>query len=155
MTKRNEILEAIVSALNTSRPEGIPEATRTRSVDIDPAALPAMTVICRREIPAPLHGRGNTVLRRRLEVEVECIGKSDGPVPNDDTTTTADEAVEPLLNWVTAKLVDNRLGGKSFNLEELETVFQYVELATAFTCRATLRIGVDYMTRRTDQTLTA
>ncbi len=90
---RDQILDAIITALNTGTPVGVPAATREEK-HYEQSQLPAITIRPITEMVLPVHNRGGLVRERQLKfiAEIRAVG------------TIPDKALDKHLVWVTKKL---------------------------------------------------
>lgn len=90
---RDQILDAVITALNTGTPVGVPAATREEK-HYEQAQLPAITIRPITEIVSPIHNRQGLVKERQLKfiAEIRAVG------------TIPDKALDKHLVWVTKKL---------------------------------------------------
>jgi hypothetical protein len=89
-TLRKQIVDALVLALNTARPSGLPEATRLRQSQNEREAQPAISVYPGEETIKPATNRASPVVSRSLQVVVEARAAGDEP----------DVLLDPLLAWI-------------------------------------------------------
>lgn len=78
-TIRKQIVDAIVLALNTSRPVGVPEATRLRQSQVERAEQPAISVYPGEELVKPASNRVGPLVVRTLQLIVEARVTGDDP----------------------------------------------------------------------------
>lgn len=146
-SKRNDLVEAAVAQLNTSRPGGIPESSRTRSIGIEATKdMKEITVVPRRDTAKAVHSKATPLIRRNLLLEVQCVAAADGPMPSGTTTRTADEAVDELTAWAETSLGGSNLGGKAIVVEYVDTTFRYEMKKKVSVCEATVIFSIDYVT---------
>ncbi len=140
-TIRNQILSAIVTALDgAGKPTGL-TVSRFGLAAVETAALPYMAVRCAAEKSSAIDGRDGSAMERHLLVDIECRASGESP----------DEAVEPLIGWVTTALQGDRsLGGLATDLEE-EGIEWSAEDAMEDLGLAVVRVRVDYDTDRNNQ----
>jgi len=96
---REQIVSAIITALNTSRPNGVPVAARARMEAFIPEELPAITVKpVREEIEHESQGKRfpyqKRILTLRVSVMVAGAAAADG----------VDALADPMLVWATSRL---------------------------------------------------
>ena len=148
---REQIMAAIVVALNDSRPGNVPEFIRTRVDSPDPGQLPVNSVYQGEEIVGRMtdEGEGRTsrgpVLRRAVIVHIEAVTKAAG-------ASVPDKELDPTLVWVTSKMAAaGRFAGDlaDYPGDELGTRFEYERAESSF-CRATMRWRIEYQTTSTD-----
>jgi hypothetical protein len=89
-TLRAQIVDAVVAALNTGRPAGIPEASRLRQSQFEASETPSISVYPANEsiqqatrVPGPL-------VKRELQIVVEARVAGDEP----------DALLDPSLSWI-------------------------------------------------------
>ncbi len=93
-TLRKQIVDALVLALNTARPGGVPEATRLRQAQNEREAQPAISVYPGEETIKPATNRVSPLVVRSLQVVVEARVTGDEP----------DVLLDPLLAWIEASV---------------------------------------------------
>lgn len=136
---REQILQAVVTALNTSRPTGVPAAERARNWAIDPDQLPKILVYAGRDSARDVGGRRGPAQEKRLELEIECWAAK-------SQTLSADAAADPLYLWVVKALADKTLGGLVSGLREDESSIALEEV-DAQICLTTVRLSATYQQR--------
>jgi len=138
---RSQILSAIVAALGgTGKPTGL-TVSRFGIEAVESEALPYMSVRLAEEQSKAIDGRNGLGMERTLMVDIECRAAGDEP----------DDAVDPLIVWVTEALQDDRsLGGLATDLEEIGLEWS-AEDAMENLGLAVVRIRVDYDTDRNNQ----
>lgn len=140
---RQVIRDLIIDKLNVIvKPAGVPSATKRRWMP--GADVPAMAVIFLDEPVAPKPSPGFPLARRSLALGIECVAGADLPELSDDE-------VEPMLAWATAALGETNLAGLALSIEEQSTVWDAAQ-ADRFYLRATLRLNIEYQTKRNDLT---
>lgn len=95
-TVRQQIVTALMTALTTNPPAGVPICTRGNSIDEAPASLPTLQLVrlhdkvleARDQRPA---GRGPIMHRRMALGAVAWVAKG---------SLSADDATDPILAWV-------------------------------------------------------
>lgn len=133
---REQILAAMLTALNTNRPSGVPVATRTRLALYTEGALPAINVYPVKEQGGRIGGHAGPALRRKLAIHVDCIANGDLP----------DQQLDALIVWCTKTLDGNLLGGLVNSLEPGEILWQYDNAESEY-ATATIQFFVDYATK--------
>lgn len=90
---RDQILDAVITALNTGTPVGVPAATREEK-HYEQSQLPAITIRPISETISSVHNRQGLVKDRQLKfiAEIRAVG------------TIPDKALDKHLVWVTKKL---------------------------------------------------
>ncbi len=119
-TIREQIIEAVLTVLNTSTPPGVPACTRLKMEPMSASDLPAMTIFPMREEVQPAKGgRFAPFVERILTVKIvmEAAGSD---------TTTADQAVDPMAAWI-SQLGGSTLGGVALDTEEGQSEWLYQE----------------------------
>lgn len=148
---REQLMAAIVTALNTDRPGDVPAFIRTRIDSPDPDQLPVNSVYQASETTETQHAakegiaRRGPLLQRSLEFNIEVITRATG---GDEP----DKAADPTLVWITKTLGAFPAGrGELANAapDELGTKFDY-ERATDSFCRATMGWRVEYQSKTDD-----
>jgi len=99
MTKITQIVDRIVSLIDTARPPGIPQPQRERTFAIDPGTLPIMNVHALHTVPvidpATAHQVAtlDPMIVLATTVAVDCASKG-------DQTTRPQQAVDAMIAWV-------------------------------------------------------
>ena len=150
-TIRERIVAAVVTALATNTPTGVPAPVRTRIDSPSADQLPALTVYQAAETVEPMHdyksgGRPmrGPVIRRSVQLNVEVItaaGAGEEP----------DKAADPILAWATKALgaAGTFDGLANHPADEVGTKFEYEQGETSF-CRATLTFRIPFQSRADD-----
>lgn len=112
MTIREIIIEAVIAALNTGTPGGVPAAQRSRSFPLDESD--SICVYPVRETPETINGSGGSVVRADLRLAVEVRAKG---APG----TSADKQADAALSWIVKALVKNRFSDGSGGHYALDT----------------------------------
>lgn len=139
---RKQIVDAVVAALNTSTPSGVPAAETARVLGLDLSTLPRIIVYRIREEELDVGGRRGPLQKARLELAVECWAAG-------DESTPADEATEPLTTWAFQALTDQALGGLVNNCRPVEINYGLGTGEVDF-CLATVSFMVEYSFRTGD-----
>lgn len=139
---REQIIDALIDALNTDRPPEMPIAERARGKALNHALLQKIIVYPVRDSADNVHGTRSPLVRRTLEIAIECWA----PETED---LSADAAADPLLVYVIGRLTNNRLGGLCHSLEEAETNIAMAQ-AERIICLATITMVADYQHRHGD-----
>jgi hypothetical protein len=108
---RTQIRDAVITLLNTDRPDGIPEATRRRYIPGRYDDDMRIAVFFHREVPERIGGRGGPLTKRTLHLAVVPIVAVEDPAE-------ADDAAEPALEWIVSRLGNTNLGGLAHDIEE-------------------------------------
>lgn len=143
MTVRQALLEAMLTALNDGAPA--PVCERDRGIESVPGAVGSMTI-------RPFEDHGvrvgpqSVLMDRTLIAAVECRAAAAA-----DGSATASEALEPLLERVTAKLGGSRLGGLSREVLDVRIKFEQAQGDTRF-AKATVFVTAKYQTLVNDAT---
>lgn len=153
LSLREQILEAIVTALNASPPTGVPNAKRSYSYAIQVGDLPARLVYADPEHPETverLQGRGGPIVKRKMPVIVEnCIAGN--------ATQRADQLVDALVSHNSTVLPKNMLITSNvplcYDIEELHLHFLLGQGTRPFAMWRH-RFLVSYTTKVNDPTLT-
>lgn len=162
MTIREQILDQVGVLLNgAGKPAAVPTAVRTRGKVLRPvdSALPAISYFKGSDRVLPIHKTneqraGAPVVRnphypvhREVDVIVECVAKA-------TTTTTSDDEVDVLTDWVEKALcgVDATWPGIALGAAVLQTDFDYAQ-ADAEVCQASVLVRVAYTTKAGDSSV--
>lgn len=89
-TLRNQIVTAVVTALNTNRPAGVAEASRLRQSQFEASETPSVSVYPAQESIAQATNRPGPLVRRELQIVVEARVAGDEP----------DELLDPTVAWI-------------------------------------------------------
>lgn len=139
-TIREQILAAILTALNTGTPGGVPMAVRGRTMPYEAAQLPAMALYPVREEVENAGGRFGPIVKRRLTFNVEIRA----------TGALSDQVLDPITAWLTKALAGNTLGSLTHEIEEVGTEWS-VEAADKTFGMATVTFAARYQTKTADQ----
>lgn len=139
-SRREQILQAILAALNTSRPGAVGEFDRSRTDEVPVSQLPRGAFAPIREPAEKQGGRGSAATTRRMMVAF------------DYWATPTDAECDPGLQWITKALVDQKLGGLVHEIVEEGTVWVFAG-GSPRACRATVTLKVQFQTHSADQTL--
>lgn len=143
-TKREQIMRAVVSALNdASRPAGVPAATRANAVAVASGQLPKVAVVPVRETVQRVNN--GQIVQRSLTLRVEC--QAAGLVGSEEA---ADALLDNIVAWCTQALAGNRLGGLALSTEEAGTDWA-VEVQDYAYCAAVVDFVINYETAQKDQ----
>lgn len=140
MTRRQASRAALLTALNTARPAGVPQ-TSQRLGPFAPGGLPAMRLVTgpRETVDGRLpNGKRGPVAIRRCNFLVECYVAGD------------EDDLEPLLAWVTKATVPGRLGGLVSAVVEIGTQWEADGEELDY-LKATVALEVEYVTAVDDQ----
>lgn len=142
-----QILAAVVLALNTDRPADVPLVTTRRVFPSERITEPTMGVFLGDEqLDAPRAGSNrDPIARRRIAIAVQCIDAT-------DDKDELDSIVSPMLQWSTKVLGLQRLGGLVHYIRETGTTRTPV-YQDLFTMTATQVFECSYQTRRDDLTV--
>jgi len=122
---REQIMQAVITALNTNAPAGIPQATRRLLRPLDPSELPAIDVVQASEEVQPIQNRLNPTVKRLLKIRVRAWVMDPQP----------DQALDPILQWITTALAGNSFNGlaqfteeklNEWNAEEVDATYGVV-----------------------------
>lgn len=144
MSIRDNVLTAVVTALNTDRPGNVPAARRRRFSAMETASLPVIDVAPVKEHVAPVGGRAGPLVKRSLEFVVRVWTSGDAPEIKADVAAA----------WATKALANNRLGGLVHDIEEMGTEWQARPMDSVFGATE-IHFLAQYQTKTTDQEATA
>ena len=142
-TIRAQILDLALAALNTDRPTGIPVATRVRLEPLEDQEAPAIAVYIGAESVEPATNRHGPLVKRELELVVECRVVGDTP----------DVLLDPLVDW-TSRTLTGLESTLFHDIQEAGTDFRF-ELSGYLYGLAVQRFRVLYQTQRADPSLRA
>src|SRR6185295_10686825 len=117
MTKGTQIVDAMLTKLNG--PGAPVTAERDRGLELPPGAAGSIVIRRFKELGERFGPQG-PLLKRILIVAAECRASG-------SAAESADEALDPLLEWVTATLGGERLGGLAHEVVEAEIKFEQVQ----------------------------
>lgn len=139
-TIRQQILAAMVTALNTGAPAGVPQATQRRVTPRELSELPKIDVAPAQETKTQTDGALGPFSNRVMNVVVRCWVSGDAP----------EVAADPIVAWVTTALESNRLGGLAENIQETASSWVY-DVGETVLGVVEITFEVSYLTARTNQ----
>jgi hypothetical protein len=140
---RKQIVVAVAAALAAGSPPGTVYRARTASFEV--ADLPAFNIYpLSEECKEDEHDAKLRVLRLRVTCEVKAAAVSD----------QVDDLIDPLTQWVTAKLQDQQFNGLAEQCQEVSTEWT-IEAGNQDICGANVEFEISYRTARADQTVSA
>lgn len=139
-THRERIMQAVVTALNTDRPDGVPSAERSRVLSLE-GSLPAIVLYPIKEDVE----RMGQLAKRSFALAIDCTAEA--PVDGEPV----DAQLDAMLAWLTRALAGSRLGGLAQDTQELGVAWDIEARDSAFG-RATATFGIRYVTPINDQT---
>ena len=147
LTVFGNILEAVLTELNTDRPETVPEVTKRRVLPGEVIKEPRMAVFLGDEnLDAPRAGSNlDPLAKRRLALIVQCADVT-------DDVDELDTILEPQMIWATRKLGLTRLSGLAHFVRET-AVQRQPEYGDRYAITANLVFECGYQTRRDDITV--
>jgi len=146
-TLREQIVAAMLSALNAGTPGGVPATERTRRLAIpESPTLSAIVLRPARMSAEPVHPPGSPLTRGRMVVEIE-MHRSGTAVDRPDAL------VDPLYEWVLKALVNNALGGLCHGIEEGDSTFEYPATGEYADVKLTTEMIVSFSYRAADPAL--
>lgn len=143
---REQILAAVLTALNTAPPSGVVATRRDRAATVDPASVPTSSLYFVGEaVRRP--NASHPLAVRTLTIGLEATAKG-------DASTRPSTAVQKQLSWYTARLAASNLGGLANDVRELSHEAKIVQGEHAFIQVISL-FEIDYQTRAADADLRA
>lgn len=142
MTVRTLVRDAIIAALNTDRPTGIPEAGKRRFLPGQRLVDRRLAVFFNEEGAERQGGRRGPITQRNLIFGVQAAAAVEDP-------GEADDAVEDILEWIVAVLGENSLDGKATDVTELGTVWAVAQADLIYVVALT-RWKIEFQTLRDD-----
>lgn len=139
---REQVLQAVMAALNTGRPAGVPAVERTRVIALEASQLPSTVLVPRRESVEKTGGRFGPLVSRRLSLELEHRAAGGASLP-------PDQAVDALLAWPVKALCASTLGGLAIEINESGTEWHYADGEAPFVL-AVQTFEIAYTTRVSD-----
>lgn len=155
MTILQQIADAMLAALNTGRPAGVPEAKLWTGIAVEPADLPARTLAWTEERTERAGGVPTSALAvRRVSFNVQDLAAGTGAGGQ-----TAQQACEAFRAWSIRALVRNRyLDGDGLPLAidtvESGTAWEFEQGEEPY-ARCTHTFEVSFTTRANDAELRA
>jgi hypothetical protein len=145
-TLRQDIRDAVIAALNTSAPAGVPAATKRRFTPGGSQDKELhLSVFFVEEPNRPIgNARQSGAVQRSLHIAVQATGSSTTPDMTDDL-------LEPVLAWCTSVLGSTNLGGLATNVEEVTTKWEQKQ-ADRFYIAGTAIYKIEYQSKRNDIT---
>jgi hypothetical protein len=142
VTIRQTIRDQVLELLNTDRPNNVPEFTKRRAVPGERVTEQRGAVFFVAEPAERVGGKGGPVTLRKFILAVQVIDAV-------EETDEADDALEPALAWVTAKLGNTNLSGLVHDIEHTGTGWESDSRELFYIC-ATTTWRVEYQTLRAD-----
>jgi hypothetical protein len=144
-TIRDQILDAIGTALNTGRPSGIPAAERS-PVDPYEGGLGEVAIAYRpfTESCARAGGRSGPLTHRKLVVRFAVRASGNG-------SEEAEQLADPVLEYLTAKLGGTNLGGLAHQVDEAVIRWDLAVRDTSYILVPVL-CAISYQTKVADAT---
>lgn len=144
-TIREQIIEAAVVAVNVGAPTGVPACVRTLMQPSEQVQLPSITCFPFREVinDRSATGRWGPIITRDLYLRFVVYAQGE----------PADQALDPILAWLTQALGGQQFGGLANDTVEHEINWQYDE-GTFQVAAASVDFRVEYQTLRADATKT-
>ena len=139
-SRRSQIVDAIVTALDgAGKPVGL-TVYRTRADALKAANLPAVVVSRVQEEAHRGDGPRGYKARRSLSIRVDCY------VSTTTDGETSEDALDPLTSWaVQAVMADPTLGGLANNTNEVATQWSVSDTDAVY-AHALVGFAVDYIT---------
>ena len=143
MSRREELISAVVSALSDdAKPDGL-NVHRFRQRPLVRDQLPALVVYLLSEQSARGDGPFGYKTRRDLVVRVECRVKVEDDTP-------PDTAIDPLVTWaVQAMLNDPQWCGLAVNTQDVATTWDAEEHDAVYVAAA-VDFSIEFLTLATD-----
>ena len=144
---RSQILDAILAALNGT---GTPApAERFRTTNVEMADLPRILVHpATEDIQKVSPNPRSPLMERRVVFKLDLLATFTG-------TTSPDQAIDPLLVWVTSQIFkDPGFGARAIETQETRLEWD-AETVDSGLAKCTVEISVRYHTKTTDQTVKA
>ena len=138
-----DIRDAVMTALNTDTPTGIPMATKRRVMPGEPVREPFIAVFLGREQVTHPGGSRGPIADRPLEVLIE-LGTATDDLAN------VDDLIEPLRAWLVKALGDSNLGGLASEVQELGVTERATYKLDLYNALAITAWTVRYQTARAD-----
>ena len=137
---RQRIMTALIAALNTGRPTGVPAADLEHVDTYPKETASAISVFKAREPVVPVGGKFGPLVKRTLDINVEC--RSRRP-----------ELLDPMVVWVTSVIDGNSFGGLAVSTSETDNVWQWRNDNDEMQM-AVVTFQIEYQTRTGNQELT-
>lgn len=142
MTIRQDIRDAAIAALNAAPPAGVPVCGKRRYVAGEKITAPRLAAFFGEEDVTQPQGRGGPLAKRTLVLVLQAIAVCETP-------DEADDAVEPMLEHITAIMGDTNLGGLALGVTEIGTLWASGE-SSVFVIAALTRWRIEFQTLRND-----
>lgn len=145
MSIRREIRDEIIARLNDDPPSGVPQASKRRWFPGFPLMSTRLSVFFIEEPVETLGGKAaGPIAKRNLAVGIQAACAVEDPAD-------ADDALEPVLEWVNEVLGETTLDGKVWSCTERVTAWDAIA-ADRLYCQAVVIYDITYQTRRNDLT---
>jgi hypothetical protein len=145
MSVRQEIRDAAIAAINADTPTGLPECGKRRYVPGENTQESRMAAFFAEEDGSRPGGRAGPITKRALILVIQAIAAVETP-------EEADDAVEPMLEHITAVMGDTNLGGLALDVTEVSTLWATGQASLVHVVALT-RWRIEYQTKRDDLTL--
>jgi hypothetical protein len=134
---RKQIVDAVILALNTSRPAGVPAASRLRQSQFEKAEGKSISVYPGDEPTAPATNRPSPLTKRQLTIAVECRVVGDEP----------DVLLDPLTSWAESAICNAM---SALWHDEPQLTLTHHEYTIGAQCHGLARLSfvIQYQTRR-------
>lgn len=151
MTIRDQIIEAIVAALNTSRPGGIPEAKRSPYLQLkldeeNPTDISVYWMVDDERAEPDMNKAPLQDHEFFVGIDTRAIG---------DTTAIPERELDPIAEWITKTLNGNTLGGLVRYMRVARSQIARSDEVERPACRMLVTMLVRYQTRWNDASLKA
>ena len=137
---REQITEALITALNTDTPAGVPQCERSRGFATDTSVLPVMLFYPIHEEVQKVGPIGiGPVAKRSLNIRIDI--RAESPAEGEPI----DKVLDPMISWVSKALVNNKLNGLVHDIAETGIDWQ-IEMSDQQYGIATVDLVVQYQT---------
>lgn len=136
---RKQIVDALITQLNTSRPAGVPAASRIRQSQFERDEAASISVYPGDEAVQSATNRPSPIVRRTLQVLVECRAVGDEP----------DVLLDPLEVWA-EKAVGSASSALWHDAPQLTLTHHEYAIGAKPHGLARLTFQIQYQTRRGD-----
>ncbi len=140
MTIRQQVRDAAIAELNANPPTGVPECGKRRFIAGEKVTSPRLAAFFGEEDVTQPQGRSAPLAKRTLVLVIQAIAICERP-------EDADDAVEPMLEHITAIMGDTNLGGLALGVTEIGTLWATGE-SSVFIVAALTRWRIEFQTLR-------
>lgn len=145
MSRRQDLRDAAIAALNAAPPTGVPACTKRRFIPGEQLREPRLAAFFAEEEARRPAGAAGPITHRGLTLVIQAMTTVEDP-------EDADDAIEPMLEHIVAVMGDTNLGGLALNVLELGTLWAASNEGGRVYVVALTRWKLDFQTKRNDLT---